>query len=179
MVNARLIYQLEKNRCIPLFQSCLRKGRSTLDNIMSLESKIRNALARRNHLVSIFFDTKKSYHRTWRNGILCTLYGYWLRPSIQASSYVDDLQKSCEGSDMLLKERQLQSVVKGCDTNGHNISARIASQLHGKGAEIQFFWTPSPGGIIGNERAVIEARSVTIPLCVMKRVIQHRIVSAW
>ncbi|GFV31533.1 hypothetical protein TNCV_2540101 [Trichonephila clavipes] len=28
MVNARLICQLEKNRCIPLFQSGFRKGRS-------------------------------------------------------------------------------------------------------------------------------------------------------
>ncbi|GFW69831.1 putative RNA-directed DNA polymerase from transposon X-element [Trichonephila clavipes] len=29
MVNARLVYQLEKNKCIPLFQSGFRKGRST------------------------------------------------------------------------------------------------------------------------------------------------------
>ncbi|GFU66291.1 RNase H domain-containing protein [Trichonephila clavipes] len=43
MVNARLVYQLEKNKCIPLFQSGFRKGRSTLDNIMALENKIRNA----------------------------------------------------------------------------------------------------------------------------------------
>ncbi|GFT48511.1 probable RNA-directed DNA polymerase from transposon X-element [Trichonephila clavipes] len=43
MVNARLVYQLEKNKCIPLFQSGFRKGRSTLDNIIQLESKIRNA----------------------------------------------------------------------------------------------------------------------------------------
>ncbi|GFW95677.1 putative RNA-directed DNA polymerase from transposon X-element [Trichonephila clavipes] len=35
MVNARLVYQLEKNKCIPLFQSGFRKGRSTLDNIIS------------------------------------------------------------------------------------------------------------------------------------------------
>ncbi|GFU88377.1 putative RNA-directed DNA polymerase from transposon X-element [Trichonephila clavipes] len=29
VVNARLVYQLEKNKCIPLFQSGFRKGRST------------------------------------------------------------------------------------------------------------------------------------------------------
>ncbi|GFS82362.1 putative RNA-directed DNA polymerase from transposon X-element [Trichonephila clavipes] len=39
MVNARLVYQLEKNKCIPLFQSGFRKGRSTLDNIIQLERK--------------------------------------------------------------------------------------------------------------------------------------------
>ncbi|GFS68012.1 probable RNA-directed DNA polymerase from transposon X-element [Trichonephila clavipes] len=64
MVNTRLIYQLEKNRCIPLFQSGFRKGRSALDNIIMLEGKIRNAFVRRNHLVSIFFDIEKAYDRT-------------------------------------------------------------------------------------------------------------------
>ncbi|GFT26350.1 probable RNA-directed DNA polymerase from transposon X-element [Trichonephila clavipes] len=63
MVNARLVYQLEKNKCIPLFQSGFRKGRSTLDNIIQLENKIRNAFVRRNHLVSIFFDIEKAYDR--------------------------------------------------------------------------------------------------------------------
>ncbi|GFV53253.1 probable RNA-directed DNA polymerase from transposon X-element [Trichonephila clavipes] len=45
MVNARLVYQLEKNKCIPLFQSGFRKGRSTLDNIIALENKIRTLLS--------------------------------------------------------------------------------------------------------------------------------------
>ncbi|GFV21099.1 RNase H domain-containing protein [Trichonephila clavipes] len=44
-----------------------------------------------------------------------------------ASLYVDDLQISCEGSDMRMIERQLQTavnnIVKWCDTNGHSISA--------------------------------------------------------
>ncbi|GFU59081.1 probable RNA-directed DNA polymerase from transposon X-element [Trichonephila clavipes] len=76
MVNARLVYQLEKNKCIPLFQSGFRKGRSTLDNIITLENKIRNAFVRRNHLVSIFFDIEKAYDRTWRYGILRTLFNF-------------------------------------------------------------------------------------------------------
>ncbi|GFX13682.1 hypothetical protein TNCV_1921951 [Trichonephila clavipes] len=46
MVNARLVYQLEKNKYIPLFQSGFRKGRSTLDNIITLENKMRNAFVR-------------------------------------------------------------------------------------------------------------------------------------
>ncbi|GFT04410.1 hypothetical protein TNCV_1929331 [Trichonephila clavipes] len=67
MVNARFSYQLEKHRCIPLFQSGFRKGTSTLDNIIMLENK--------------------------------------------ASFYVDDLQISCEGSDMRMIERELQTAV--------------------------------------------------------------------
>ncbi|GFY05981.1 probable RNA-directed DNA polymerase from transposon X-element [Trichonephila clavipes] len=82
VVNARLVYQLEKNKCIPLFQSGFRKGRSTLDNIITLENKIRNAFVRRNHLVSIFFDIEKAYDRTWRYGILRTLFNFGLRGNL-------------------------------------------------------------------------------------------------
>ncbi|GFX13931.1 putative RNA-directed DNA polymerase from transposon X-element [Trichonephila clavipes] len=149
-------------------KSGFRKGRCTLDSIISLESKIRNAFVGRHHLVSIFFDIQKAYDRTWRYGILSTLYGYGLRgnlhcfkqnclaaqkfkvclgdtlspsfiqaegvpqgsilsvtificqispilsqfqPSIQTSLHVDDLQINCEGSDIRLIERQLQTAV--------------------------------------------------------------------
>ncbi|GFT29385.1 putative RNA-directed DNA polymerase from transposon X-element [Trichonephila clavipes] len=55
---------------------------------------------------------------------------------MQASLYVDDLQISCEGSDMRLIERQLQTavnkLVKWCDENGYNISAS-------KGCCVPFF----------------------------------------
>ncbi|GFT37466.1 putative RNA-directed DNA polymerase from transposon X-element [Trichonephila clavipes] len=57
-----------------------------------------------------------------------------LSPSIQASLYVDDLQISCEGSDMRLIERQLQTavnnIVKWCDHNGHSISPRKSCCVH-------------------------------------------------
>ncbi|GFX67274.1 putative RNA-directed DNA polymerase from transposon X-element [Trichonephila clavipes] len=53
---------------------------------------------------------------------------------LPASLYVDDLQISCEGSDMRLIERQLQTAVnnilKWCDTNGHSISASKSCCVH-------------------------------------------------
>ncbi|GFW31115.1 putative RNA-directed DNA polymerase from transposon X-element [Trichonephila clavipes] len=56
------------------------------------------------------------------------------RPSIQASLYVDDLQSSCDGSDIRLIERQLQTavskLVKWCDENDHNISASKSCCVH-------------------------------------------------
>ncbi|GFU70915.1 putative RNA-directed DNA polymerase from transposon BS [Trichonephila clavipes] len=52
----------------------------------------------------------------------------------EASFYVDDLQISCEGSDMCMIERQLQTavnnIVKWCDTNGHSISASKSCCVH-------------------------------------------------
>ncbi|GFY29834.1 probable RNA-directed DNA polymerase from transposon BS [Trichonephila clavipes] len=155
--------------------SGFRKGRSTLDNIVYLESQIRDAFVRRNHLVSLFFDIEKAYDRTWRYGILRNLYDFGLRgnlpiffnflvlryfyvrighssshkfiqdqgvpqgsvlsvtffnihmsstlndlpPSVRGMLCVDDLQISCQGSDMRLIERQLQTtanrLVKWCD----------------------------------------------------------------
>ncbi|GFW24907.1 probable RNA-directed DNA polymerase from transposon X-element [Trichonephila clavipes] len=52
MVNTRLVYVLENEKCISPLQSGFRKGRSTLDNLVFLESQIRDAFVRRNHLVS-------------------------------------------------------------------------------------------------------------------------------
>ncbi|GFX91014.1 putative RNA-directed DNA polymerase from transposon X-element [Trichonephila clavipes] len=120
MINARLVYQLEKNRCIPLYQS---------------------------GFLSIFFDIEKAYDRTWCYGILRTLFTFGLRGNLptlinnflnlrtfRASLYVDDLQISCEGSDMRMIERQLQTtvnnIVKWCDTNGHSISASKSCCVH-------------------------------------------------
>jgi hypothetical protein len=82
MVNARLVFYIEKNRLLSDFQSGFRRGRSTIDNIMDLESKIRAAFVKRNHLVSIFFDVEKAYDRTWRYGILRQLFDYGLRGNL-------------------------------------------------------------------------------------------------
>ncbi|GFV21142.1 reverse transcriptase domain-containing protein [Trichonephila clavipes] len=48
--------------------------------------------------------------------------------------YVNDLQVSCQGLDMRLIERQLQTtvnrLVKWCDQNGHTISPSKSSVVH-------------------------------------------------
>ncbi|GBM48443.1 hypothetical protein AVEN_98983-1 [Araneus ventricosus] len=61
MVNARLVFELEKQGFISPLQSGFRRGRFTFDNLVLLETQIRNAFVRRNHLVSIFFDIEKAY----------------------------------------------------------------------------------------------------------------------
>ncbi|GFT91688.1 putative RNA-directed DNA polymerase from transposon X-element [Trichonephila clavipes] len=54
--------------------------------------------------------------------------------SVREMLYVDDLQVSCQGSDMRLIERQLQTtvnrLVKWCDQNGHTISSSKSSCVH-------------------------------------------------
>ncbi len=82
MVNNRLMYFLETNNHLSPYQSGFRKGRSTLDNIVNLESRIRNAFVKRNHLISVFFDIEKAYDRTWRYGILRDIYNIGLRGNL-------------------------------------------------------------------------------------------------
>ncbi|GFX14457.1 putative RNA-directed DNA polymerase from transposon X-element [Trichonephila clavipes] len=191
MVNTRLVYVLEKEMCISPLQSGFRKGRSTLDNHAFLESQIRDAFVKRNHLVSLFFDIEKAYDRIWPYGILHNMHDFGLRgnlpififnflavryfhvrighssshkfiqdqgvpqgsvfsithfnihmssilhhlpPSVRGMLFVDDLQVSCQGSDMQLIERQLQTtvnrLVKWCDQNGHTISPSKSSCVH-------------------------------------------------
>ncbi|GFX92559.1 putative RNA-directed DNA polymerase from transposon X-element [Trichonephila clavipes] len=165
MVNTRLVYVLEKEKCISPLQSGFYKGRSTLHNLVFLESQIRDAFVRRNHLVSLFFDIEKAYDRTWpvryfnvrighsshkfiqdqgvpQGSVLSvTLFNihisnilHQLPPSVRGMLYVDDLQVSCQGSDIRLIERQLQTtvnrLVQWCDQNGHTISPSKSSCVH-------------------------------------------------
>ncbi|GFW51977.1 probable RNA-directed DNA polymerase from transposon X-element [Trichonephila clavipes] len=82
MANTRLVYVLEKEKCISPLQSGFCKGRSTLDNLVFLESQIRDAFVRRNHLVSLFFDIEKAYDRTWCYGILRNMHDFGLRGNL-------------------------------------------------------------------------------------------------
>lgn len=82
IISDRLNYHLETHNCLSLNQSGFRRGRSTIDNIVDLENKIRNAFVKRHHMVSIFFDIEKAYDRTWRYGILQQLYSYDMRGNL-------------------------------------------------------------------------------------------------
>ncbi|GFU59056.1 putative RNA-directed DNA polymerase from transposon X-element [Trichonephila clavipes] len=79
MINTRLVYVLEKEKCISPLQSGFRKGRSTLDNLLFLESQIRDAFVKekRNHVVSS--NIEKAYDRTWRYGILRNMHDFGLK----------------------------------------------------------------------------------------------------
>ncbi|GFU31121.1 probable RNA-directed DNA polymerase from transposon X-element [Trichonephila clavipes] len=82
MVNTRLVYILEKEKCIYPLQSEFRKGRSTLDNLVFLKSQIEVSFVRRKHLVSLLFDIEKAYDRTWRYRILRNLHDFGLRGNL-------------------------------------------------------------------------------------------------
>ena len=61
---------LESNNHISRFQSGYRSDRSTTDNLVRLETFIRDAFMKKEHVVAVFFDLEKAYDTTWRYGIL-------------------------------------------------------------------------------------------------------------
>ena len=79
MVNARLVWFLERNGLFSKHQSGFRQNRSTTDQIVRLESFIRDGLVRGHHVVSVFFDLEKAYDTTWKHGVLKDLYDSGLR----------------------------------------------------------------------------------------------------
>ena len=55
MINERLVWYLEKNNIITEFQSGFRHQRSTNDHLVRLETFIREAFIKKEHLVAVFF----------------------------------------------------------------------------------------------------------------------------
>ena len=79
MINDRLVWFLESYGYLSALQSGFRKQRSTTDQLVRLESYIRDGLLRGEHVVSIFFDLEKAYDTTWKHGIMRDLHETGLR----------------------------------------------------------------------------------------------------
>ena len=60
-------------------QSGVRKGRSTTDQLVCLETFVREAFIQKQHAAVIFFDLEKAYDTTWKYGILKDLHDAGLR----------------------------------------------------------------------------------------------------
>ena len=82
MVNERLIHYLEENKILTKFQAGFRFERSTLDQLVRLDSFIRDAFNNNEHVVGVFFDLSKAYDTTWRYGIMRDLHKMGLRGNL-------------------------------------------------------------------------------------------------
>ena len=79
MINNRLVWYLEYNGIITAYQSGFRKKRSTIDQIIKLESAVREAFINKEHIVAVYFDLEKAYDTTWKYGIMKDLHDAGLR----------------------------------------------------------------------------------------------------
>ena len=73
------MWYLEAENILTPYQSGFRKNRSTTDHLVRLETFIRDAFIKKQHVVAIFFDLEKAYDATWKYGICCDLYEASLR----------------------------------------------------------------------------------------------------
>ena len=79
MINTRLVWFLEKNNILTKYQSGFRKGRTTTDQLIRLESFIRDSFLKGNHVFSAFFYLEKAYNTVWKYGIIRDLHKVGLR----------------------------------------------------------------------------------------------------
>ena len=79
MINTRLCDYLEMKKELSNIQNGGRRGRSTTDHLVRLETAIRRCFAHGKLFVSVFFDLKKAYDTTWKYGIMRDLYRMGLR----------------------------------------------------------------------------------------------------
>ena len=79
MVNTRLVWYLGFNNLLSPIQSGFRFERSTNDNLVRLETFIRDAFVKKEHVVAVFFALEKAYDPTWKYGILRDLHEFGIK----------------------------------------------------------------------------------------------------
>ena len=79
MINTRLIWFLESNGLITNFQRGFWRKRSTVDHLVCLETFVREAFIKKEHLTAVFFDLEKAYDTTWKYGIMRDLSDFGLK----------------------------------------------------------------------------------------------------
>ena len=79
MINNRLTWFLESNDLLTEFQCGFRNKRGTIDHLVRLETFIRDAFIKKEHLTAVFFDLEKAYDTTWKHGIIRDLHELGLK----------------------------------------------------------------------------------------------------
>ena len=116
MINERLVWYLEKNNIITEFQSGFRHQRSTNDYLVRLETFIREAFIKKEHLVAVFFDLEKAFDTTWKYGIMNDLQeiGLKIRLPIFVQNFLSKREfKVRVGSTLSEAHNQEQGVPQG------------------------------------------------------------------
>ena len=116
MINDRLTSFVESNNIITNFQSGFRHQRSTNDHLVRLETFIREAFIKKEHLVSVFFDLEKVYDTTWKYGIMKDVHDIGLKgrlPLFLQNFLTDREFKVKVGSTLSELHNQEQGVPQG------------------------------------------------------------------
>lgn len=66
----RLNYIFDSKGILEAYQYGFRKGRSTLDALVKLETDVKKAIAVKGGLVASYFDMEEAYDMLWKEGLL-------------------------------------------------------------------------------------------------------------
>ena len=61
---------MRKSNILTKYQSGFRKGQASTDQLIRLESFIRDSFLKGNHVVAVFFDLEKAYNTVWTYGVI-------------------------------------------------------------------------------------------------------------
>ena len=70
MVKKRLMWLINKNNLLSPFQAGFRKNRSTLDQLVRLETDIHKGLINQEYVMVVFLDLEKAFNKLWRQGLI-------------------------------------------------------------------------------------------------------------
>lgn len=82
IIAKRLTTYFRENQSISSSQCGFQKGRSTIDQLVNLESDIQHAFKDNKKLLAIFFDLEKAYDKAWRHHIIKELLSIGLQGEI-------------------------------------------------------------------------------------------------
>ena len=82
IVNVRLLDYLDMKGKSSSIQCGGKAKRSTIDQLIRVETAIRTAFSKNEHIISIFFDVEKAYDTTWKYGIMKDLHKMGLRGNL-------------------------------------------------------------------------------------------------
>ena len=92
MINRRLVWYLESHKLLTNVQCGFRSRRSTIGHLVRFETFCMEAFIHNQHLVSVFFDLKKTYDTTLKYGIMKDLRGFGLRGRLP--NFISNLLKN-------------------------------------------------------------------------------------
>ena len=79
IINVRLSNYLEKENKINKVQSGFRRNRSTTDNLVKIETSLRETISLNQHTIVVYFDLYKACDTTWKHSIVRKVHDYGMR----------------------------------------------------------------------------------------------------
>lgn len=123
MVNKRLTWSLEYNKLLAPEQSGFRQGRSTIDNLLELESYVNEGFANNQKCLAVFFDIKRAYDTVWRHRILQILISWNYNGNLLA--YVHNFLRSRHFRVRINNQLSEQKTLKNGIPQGSIISVTL------------------------------------------------------